>query len=166
MASLYAGVGRRAVATLIDGIPLLGIALFIYSQFGNSETQITQTKNGAFASSNFELTGTGTLMVLLFTAFYHIGMELTFGGTIGKLIVGLRVRNADGSPVSVKGAVIRFLFLFIDGLFLYLVAAVMVMATPKNQRLGDLVGGTVVGYRDVPDPHALRNAPIQSWPQA
>jgi uncharacterized RDD family membrane protein YckC len=62
--------------------------------------------------------------------------------------------------------VIRFLFLIIDGLFLYLVAAVMAMATPKNQRLGDLVGGTVVGYRHAPDPHELQQASVQSWPQA
>lgn len=104
-------------------------------------------------------------MVLLFTAFYYIGMELTFGGTVGKLITGLRVRNANGTPLSFKGAVIRFLFLIVDGLFLYLVAAVVVMATPKNQRLGDLVGGTVVGYRDVPDPIVMRSATVQSYPQ-
>jgi hypothetical protein len=73
---------------LTDGVPLFGIAIFIYSQFGTSQAQITQTQNGAFVSGDFELNGAGTLMVLLLTAFYYIGMELAFGGTVGKLITG------------------------------------------------------------------------------
>lgn len=49
-------------------------------------------------------------MLSVSAAFYYIGIELTFGGTISKLMTGLRVRNADGSPLSIKGAVLRFLF--------------------------------------------------------
>jgi uncharacterized RDD family membrane protein YckC len=165
MSSPYAGVGRRAIATIIDIVPSILILVLVFSQLGETKSQVVQTETSTVTVPGFNLGGMGLLMLFLFTAFYYIGMELTFGGTIGKLFTGLRVCNADGSPLGIKGALLRFFFRWIDGLFCYLLAAVLVMATAKKQRLGDLVGGTVVVYRSVGTAPSMA-APVQGWPPA
>ena len=164
MKSPFAGVGRRALATIIDGIPLSAIFVIIVMQFGKFDS-ITSS-NGEYSSRSLfaDLGGRGMLMLTLFAAFYYIGMELTFGGTIGKLMTGLRVRNADGSPLSVRGAVLRLLFLPIDATEIYLLAAMLFFTTGKNQRIGDLIGGTVVCYREfVPAPTPIIYSESTGW---
>lgn len=164
MKSPFAGVGRRALATFIDSIPLSVIFAVIVMQFRKFDS-ITSS-NGQYSSRFFfaDLGGTGTLMLFLFAAFYYIGMELTFGGTVGKLMTGLRVRNTDGSPLSIEGAVLRFLFRPIDAIASYLLAAILVRSTGKNQRIGDLASGTMVCYRGyIPAPPAVVYSESTGW---
>ena len=48
---------------------------------------------------------------------YHTLAEAFGGATVGKAILGLRVRSADLSPATFRGALIRSLAILIDGLF-------------------------------------------------
>jgi uncharacterized RDD family membrane protein YckC len=50
----------------------------------------------------------------------------------------------DGSPISWSESVIRNLLRIIDGLFGYLVGAILIWTSPLKQRLGDRVANTVV----------------------
>jgi len=70
------------------------------------------------------------------------------GATPGKRIVGLRVVQATGSPITLGQAVVRNFLRFIDGMpvFTYTFGLTRCLATKRFQRLGDLAAGTVVIY--------------------
>lgn len=62
-------------------------------------------------------------------------------------MLGLRVVKTDGSPLGWSQAVIRNLLRVIDGLFSYLVGAILIWDSPLRQRLGDRAAKTVVVRR-------------------
>ena len=81
---------------------------------------------------------------LLFLA-YFIVLEGYLGQTLGKMLLGIRVVREDtGELPGIKGATIRTVLRIIDGLFFYLVAFIAVLASRKNQRLGDMLANTLV----------------------
>jgi len=121
----YAGVGVRFLAVLIDGI-ILGVVGGLLS----------------FIFRNAPGLGGGIVGILAIA--YFIVMEATRGATLGKMALGLRVVKMDGSPISWTESVIRNLLRIIDGLFVYLVGAILVWTSPLKQRLGDRVAHTVV----------------------
>lgn len=71
-------------------------------------------------------------------------METMYGGTVGKLALGLKVVKEDGSPLDWQASIVRTLLRIIDGLFFYLIGAILVWTSPTNQRLGDKVAKTLV----------------------
>jgi uncharacterized RDD family membrane protein YckC len=77
---------------------------------------------------------------------YFIAFETLWRGrTPGKAALGLRVVTKEGAPVRFRHAAIRALlgivdFLVMGGFF----AVVFILLTRDNQRLGDLVAGTLV----------------------
>jgi uncharacterized RDD family membrane protein YckC len=77
---------------------------------------------------------------------YFIAFETLWRGrTPGKAALGLRVVTREGAPVRFRHAAIRALlglvdFLVLGGFF----AVVFILLTRDNQRLGDLVAGTLV----------------------
>ena len=75
---------------------------------------------------------------------YFIYMEGTYGQTVGKRVLGIVVVKADGSPCDMKASVIRNVLRIVDGLFVYLVGLIVILVTDDDQRVGDLVGDTVV----------------------
>ena len=54
--------------------------------------------------------------------FFYIYMVWKFGGTPGKLAMGLRIRMVDGSPISLKATILRY---GVSWLFAILLAAAM-----------------------------------------
>lgn len=73
------------------------------------------------------------------------------GATPGKRMSGLVVLHDDGTPVGWAAAVARNTLRFVDFLpGLYAVGFVTMLLNSGNQRLGDLVAGTVVAYRYEP----------------
>lgn len=75
---------------------------------------------------------------------YHVASEWIGGATIGKLVLGLRVRNTELGRCTLGGAIIRTLGYFVDALFFGLVAYLVMKESPRKQRLGDQWGKTVV----------------------
>jgi len=88
------------------------------------------------------------------------------GATPGKRMLGLRVVQASGSPLTVGQAVVRNLLRFIDGMppipvFTYALGMASCLATRRFQRLGDLAAGTVVVYaRTPPQPKIPELPPV------
>ena len=121
----YVGVGMRFLALLIDGIIIFVVGVLLGFIFRNAP---------GFS---------GSLVGLLAIA-YYIVMEATQGATLGKMALGLRVVKEDGSPISWSESVIRNLLRIIDGLFAYLIGAILIWTSPLKQRLGDRVAHTVV----------------------
>jgi hypothetical protein len=80
----------------------------------------------------------------------YIGYDVLFetlgsGRTPGKRATGLRVLRADGGAEDGVASLIRNVLRLIDGLPLsYVPGIVSILATKRNQRLGDLAAGTIV----------------------
>lgn len=95
--------------------------------------------------------GQGLMLITFFVIYwgYSIYFEMYFDGmTPGKRMLDLQVRNADGTPVSWRGSLLRNLLRVADFLpFGYVTGIVSILMTGRFQRLGDLAGDTVVCYR-------------------
>lgn len=104
---------------------------------------------------------------------YRIVTEACFSYTFGKLILGLRVVDADNShsglttarirklkkadepAVGWKAATLRNLILVVDGCGWYSLGAIRIYNSPKNQRFGDALANTIVirrGIVSIPHP--------------
>src|SRR6266568_5623663 len=124
----YVGVGPRFLAALIDSLIIGAVTGLLSLPFRDSP--------GTWGGS------IGLLAIL-----YFIVMEATQGATLGKMALGLRVVKTDGSPISWRESIIRNLLRIVDGLFFYLVGAILIWNSPLRQRLGDRAADTVVVRR-------------------
>ncbi|MGM0653620.1 MAG: RDD family protein [Bacillota bacterium] len=131
-AEKHVSVGLRFVAIIVDSIILFIVAYLI--------AIIT----GGTTAGGFELQGAPFFLFSIIALLYYWLLEAFLGGTVGKLVLGMRVQMADGSPCTIGASLIRNLLRIVDGLFFYLVAAILVWTSPTRQRLGDRLAGTVV----------------------
>ncbi|MBP9838354.1 MAG: RDD family protein [Proteobacteria bacterium] len=147
------GYGGRAIAYIIDFCIIWTIliavwfTLFFISRFFMSYDALVKSFQN-FSSSVF-------LFVLAFVPYfsawvYSVNYEVGHQGvTPGKRIMGLRVIDKNGFPLTYKASIIRRIFVAIDMLpFCGMVAFLSINLTEKRQRLGDLVAGTLVVYED------------------
>ena len=131
-----AGAGSRFVSALVD----LGIQALL----------------GAAAVAALRgIGGFGEAAVIIITTIVVLGYDVLFevlasGRTPGKRLNGMRVVRSGGEPVGFLTSAIRNILRVIDFLpFAYVIGASSILATGKNQRLGDLAAGTLV-VRDRP----------------
>lgn len=130
-----AGIGSRVWAYLIDAGVML-VLIFALSFFA-----------GVLSSVSLGLSTLVALLSLLLVLFgYHIAMEAFWNGqTLGKKALGIRVKMADGSPITHGAAFMRNVMRVADWLpSFYTVGLCAIFFTDKCQRLGDLVATTIV----------------------
>ena len=129
---------RRIGAGLIDIVVLILLGVVFTVLFGE-----TSSGDGTVSA---RLEGTAALAYLATALLYYGVLEAISGQTLGKRLLGIRVvRLADGSRASAGQVVARTLLRIIDGILLYLVGLIAVLATgSKRQRLGDMAAGTTV----------------------
>ncbi len=129
--------GRRALAIIADGL-LLGV-VFSAMSLPLGMAQLTKSGEPLFVGYAWSAG-----FFVLAMAYYAI-MEGYRGQTVGKMLLGIRVvREDNGGAPGVKKAAVRSLLRVVDGIFGYLVGFVAVVASRKDQRLGDMLAGTVV----------------------
>ncbi len=108
--------------------------------------------------------GQGLMLLAVFVVewFYPVFFELfSAGQTPGKRLMGLRVVNDDGTPVTWSASVARNLLRFADFLpGFYVLGLASMLLDASFRRLGDLAAGTIVVY---PTP---MNAPARAIPDA
>ncbi|MBS0308451.1 MAG: RDD family protein [Proteobacteria bacterium] len=96
--------------------------------------------------------GEGVLMVLLFVSYwgYPIICEVYFGGrTLGKRVVGIEVLRTNGLPVGWRESTLRNLLLVADFLpLMYCSGLLCMLCDSRFRRIGDIVAGTQVVYRE------------------
>jgi uncharacterized RDD family membrane protein YckC len=126
------GVGRRAVAILIDSVLLFIIGYVIALATGGT----TQDGYNLMGGPAFLLIGIGLA--------YYIVMEAKWGATLGKKAMHLKVVKEDGAPLDWQASIVRNILRLIDGFVFYLVAAIVVWFSKKRQRLGDMAANTLV----------------------
>jgi len=129
-----AGIASRALARMLDAL-IQGVALFavlLLAAVGLPGT----------AGVVVAIVG-GALVVLGYPILCEVLMR---GRSPGKAALGLRVVTVEGTPVAIRHAFIRSAVGIVDfllppgGLF----AVVSSLLSPKGQRFGDLVAGTIV----------------------
>ena len=87
---------------------------------------------------------------------YYVVLEAVCGATLGKLATNPRVvRESDGGRIDWSASVIRNLLRLIDGLVLYVVGFIAICVSPKRQRIGDRVAGTIVVRRAAQAPSPI-----------
>jgi uncharacterized RDD family membrane protein YckC len=129
-----AGLGSRTGAAVID-LLVQTLAVFLASLV-----------SAPFGDAGLAVFLTASFLIL----FGYPVVAETFGDgqTIGKRALGIAVVRADGAPVTFLSALIRNVLRVIDALpGTYLVGAIAVFASSRNQRLGDMAAGTLVVHR-------------------
>jgi uncharacterized RDD family membrane protein YckC len=137
--------GPRARALFYDVIGLGIVAIVVNNVYG-----VAQSNAGPpFSVAGFALLTTNTYvpwpwLALVGVAYFAVP-EALVGGSLGKLIVGLRVVRVDGNALGLGDVLLRNLLRLIDYQpFLYLVGGAFVLITQNSQRLGDIAAGTTV----------------------
>jgi uncharacterized RDD family membrane protein YckC len=132
-----AGLGSRIAAAVVDSLILaVLLVLAAFGVFGLADRM----------SSPLLALGVGWLVVLLLTIGYFVAFEVfNDGRTPGKSLFAIRVVGVDGEPVGFGGSIVRNLLRLVD-LFpaLPILGALSILASERNQRLGDLAGRTIV----------------------
>ena len=134
-----AGVGSRFAAALVDY--LIQFAILIALGILLDAVGLDPFTGDGFATALWTLG-----FFLLFWG-YDVAFEvLNSGRTPGKRLNGLRVVRESGAPVNFATSTVRNVLRIIDILppITYLVGISAILATRRNQRLGDLAAGTLV----------------------
>jgi len=91
---------------------------------------------------------TALAVVFFLTLFlYPIAFEtLLRGRTPGKMALGIRAVTSDGAPIRLREATLRAMGGVVDKLLPPggITGALFVLFTPRHQRVGDLIAGTIV----------------------
>jgi uncharacterized RDD family membrane protein YckC len=117
-----AGLGSRGLAFLIDFIVFI-VLLILINIVGDLPLQVG---------------GLGMLV-------YYIVFEALVGYTPGKGLLGLVVIKENGEKIGWKEAIIRNILRIIDALpTAYIIGAIAISGTSKQQRIGDLAANTLV----------------------
>ncbi|SDG74600.1 RDD family protein [Chitinophaga filiformis] len=102
---------------------------------------------------NMQLSETASYVVYFFLGvlpmlFYFLVLEIIMNGqTPGKLILNIKVRNMQGGKPSISQHLIRWLFRMIETPYIFwngIIPIIAMLRSPYDQRLGDIVAGTIV----------------------
>ena len=147
-----AGIGSRFIAILVDYL-IWGSAFFVL--FLLALIIIPALSILGRISANWAI---GIALLIVFVM--HWGYFALFeafgnGRTPGKRVAKIRVIHQSGRGINFVEALARNLVRFVDFLpSFYAVGIVVIFLTRRNQRLGDMVAGTlVVRDREVDSPH-------------
>lgn len=128
-------VGDRILGSIIDGIIKTAYAIFVMATFVFGNSRVFSGLYIVFL----------VLLALPFV-FYNLASELLLNGqSVGKKIMGIKVISLSGEPPSFSQYLNRWVFRLVDfTLSGNMIGVIMIAATEKKQRLGDLVAGTVL----------------------
>jgi uncharacterized RDD family membrane protein YckC len=128
----YQGIGIRLVSLVIDSI-IFGLIFGALENISGA---------GGMQRDMFPWYW-GVLYFVIYIAYFTL-LEGSKGQTVGKMITKIKVVREDGSPIDMSQAFTRNILRIIDGLFAYLIGAILIWRSDKQQRLGDSVARTVV----------------------
>jgi type IV pilus assembly protein PilA len=130
-ADVYAPFFRRFFALLLDyGLVVLG--------FAAATALLGANQNGADDG------GFRALATLVVAWLYKAGMECSAKqGTLGKLVLGIKVVSLDGGRIGFGRATGRFFALLLSAVILY-IGFLMAAFSKRRQALHDMIAGTLV----------------------
>lgn len=135
-----AGFWIRVAAALIDGVILAVPGAVIFFAFGVSigELQDLQAQTMASRVANFVSIGIGLL--------YYVIMNGTWGATVGKMAVRIKIVRADGSPIGYIIALARYIVAGILGACTCALMYLSVAFNAEHRGWHDQIVGTRVIY--------------------
>ncbi len=84
-------------------------------------------------------------LFLFFQIIYFIGLEWYFGATVGKAVMDIEVRNVAGEKADFMTVFTRNIIRILEFFMLfYIISLLLIVLTPKMQRLGDLMADSIV----------------------
>ncbi|HLX63662.1 MAG TPA: RDD family protein [Planctomycetota bacterium] len=135
---LYAPLGTRALAFIADIILVFALALATKRFYPEPFVDLFP-----FPSDFLVLQPAWPFAAAY--GVYFIGSEWLFGATLGKFLMGLRVVGDSGRKASLWSVIVRNMVgLYERQPYMLLVAAPMIVFSPRRQRLGDLLSQTFV----------------------
>ena len=131
-----ASLGQRIGAFLIDIFLLYFVGILVAMALFASFATSFGTEQSVYV----------LVFMYLMGAFYHLGMEYFFNGqSVGKMILGIRVVRVDGEEAGFFNYFMRWMLRLVDITLTSGVVAIFSIAlTDKQQRVGDVLGGTTV----------------------
>lgn len=147
-----AGIGSRFIAILVDGLIWIVAGIVLLILF----TILVAALH--FASKTSESWLIGVLFLIVFLAqwgYFSLFEAFNNGRTPGKQVAKIHVIHRSGRAISFVESLARNLVRYVDYLpSFYAVGIVAIFLSKQNQRLGDMVAGTVVVRdREVDTPH-------------
>lgn len=129
-------LGDRIAGAIIDDLIIAGYVIAMFALF-------------SFFSLKSSFSGGYVFIIILLAVpviFYDLASELLFNGqSAGKKMAGIRVLSLTGEQPSFSQYLIRWIFRLIDFTISgHMAGVILVAATEKNQRLGDIIAGTVL----------------------
>ncbi|MBK8206634.1 MAG: RDD family protein [Planctomycetes bacterium] len=152
---LYASSMARALALFIDIAITSPVIILLQDVYDFTWEQAYGFLSFGVATMDGSLLQTvmATLVTLLVLIIYSTVAEVFWGRTFGKALLRLRVVDVKGEQPATWRIVVRNLvkvFELVHFLVL-LIPMVLMMMTGKQQRLGDILGGTFVIVDAVPE---------------
>lgn len=140
----YKGVGIRFLASIIDTI-IFGILFWLFVKvFSGNDVADCNSSNRIIIGS-VGLCGFSAQLYFLAILAYYVLLEWKLGGTLGKLVTGMRVTKSTGESLDLKSSLIRNVLRIVDFLpVFYLVGAISIWNSKTKQRVGDRLAKTVV----------------------
>lgn len=134
---LYAPLAARGSAYVLDMLVVIGAAFGVSKLLFDQYTEILPLPLGAI--------GIPSMPFLICFLVYFAGCDWLFLGTPGKLLMGLRVVSDGGSRPTLWASLVRNSVGLLERQpMMLIVAAPMVVFSPRRQRLGDLLSRTFV----------------------
>ena len=141
----HAGLGRRFAALVIDFVALS--LIFFPVTRAVKGVWIMSATDHQWAVGWF-ITDPICITFLIVILMYFVLMEGYLGGTIGKMIVKIRVVGPEYGPPGLRRALIRNLLRAIDALPAFnVLGVILILRSPEGARIGDRVAGTRVTTR-------------------
>jgi uncharacterized RDD family membrane protein YckC len=138
----YVGLWPRFAALVVD-FALLSAAFFPATRIVKG-TWLMTASDHRWVSGWF-VTDPLCLIFLLVIFAYFVLMEALAGGTIGKILMGLRIVGTGGDRVGLGKAFLRNILRVVDSLpVLSILGIVLIAGSPEKARFGDRVAGTRV----------------------
>jgi len=134
-----ATLGDRFIAFVLDIALLFGLFAIVDAW--------VFMRWGVFDGNELQLTAASLVMAVTLNTtmlfFYGWLLEATWGATLGKALVGIRiVRTSDRGCYS--ACAVRNVLRIVDGLGCYLVGTAVAACSDVRQRIGDICGHTAV----------------------
>ena len=140
-----ASIGNRFIACAIDhgiqglALGLIGITAAVLASFSFIEETLSSAPKWVYAVMIL-------LLFLVFAGYFAFFEWIWNGQTPGKRWLKLRVIREDGRPITFWEAAVRNLLRSFDMMPIpfYSIGLISVFSTTRDQRVGDMVAGTVV----------------------
>ena len=140
-----ASIGNRFIACAIDhgiqglALGLIGITAAVLASFSFIEETLSSAPKWVYAVMIL-------LLFLVFAGYFAFFEWIWNGQTPGKRWLKLRVIREDGRPITFWEAAVRNLLRSFDMMPVpfYSIGLISVFSTTRDQRVGDMVAGTVV----------------------